>query len=450
LRRLSIIMFCAISLACLIGCQKSKYDILSTPISQIDISQHAEQLHQYDSPYTICYKNKDDTYSLYIFASPIQYKVGKDKYIVIDNTVIKSEEKDFVYENKTNIIKTYFPKDLEDYFRVEKDNIFLEFKVCDDLQGFSRAKRVIFTNMFGDRVSAVKYHKEDMDMVFYPTKAGIKTEIVLRKKPKKNYFKFNLKASASWFENLKNGYVLLKEGGENESVVYQPLVQYMTDKQRLDITTQINIKKEGENYSVEMVVDDTILENAEYPVKVDFSFEMYQNKVPDTSVYSEFCINSYLRNYVVLGSHPIMGEGWYYTRLRIKYFFDTNPDDVIFASYNTRGLCKSEDIISIYTAKDQWSSTSIVWDNKVGTDKFVASKKLDLQKYSCFNLTDFIKFCLRDEDLLVESKGFLLISNGNNIFSSNDNTLYSPFVFVHLKNPPTYFNPAESINPPAN
>ena len=147
------------------GCNDENSTILSTAISQIDMKTngHIEQLEEYNSPYTICYKNKDDTYSMYIFASPIQYKDNSGKYAIIDNTVIESEKDEFKFENKANNIKTYFPATLSDSFRIEKDNDFLEFNLDWNIEGFLKVNQTIFTNMYGDKVSAIIYERKDMD-----------------------------------------------------------------------------------------------------------------------------------------------------------------------------------------------------------------------------------------------------------------------------------------------
>ena len=93
------------------------------------------QLHNFDSPYTICYKNNDNTYSMYIYAAPIQYKT-ENGYVLIDNTIIKSDKDDYAFENKTGIVKTYFPKTLSGMFRVEKGVDYLEFKPDWNVNGF--------------------------------------------------------------------------------------------------------------------------------------------------------------------------------------------------------------------------------------------------------------------------------------------------------------------------
>ena len=434
------------------GCQKKNCDILLTAVSQLDTAQHTEQLHEYDSPYTICYKNKDNTYSLYIFASPIQYKINDGKYAIIDNTVVKSEKEGFAYANKANEIKTYFPETLDKYFRVEKGDIFQEFKPSIECKGFSKAECIIFTNMYGDKVSAVRYRREDMDMVFYPTKSGIKVEIVLKKEPADKKFGFSLKTKASLFKNLQNGYILFKNGGENESIIYQPLVQYTTDSgQQLDITTQMNIEKKEGDYYVEMIINDAIFKNAKYPVKFDPSFELYLNKMPDTSVYSKFGINSYLKHYAVIGDHPTLGEGYHFARLRLNYFMTLQSENIKSAIYFIKPLWNNLNSYAYkaYESAEQWSSTKILWESKSQSGDVIAQRAMISEGNLQLPMDEYVKACFEDYSWEKESVGFLIKiekENAYSILATSDNSLYPPFLKIDLKALPCYFEAKEDIN----
>ena len=53
-------------------------------------SRKSEQLHTYDSPYTLYLKNADDTYTMFVFASPVQFSEGDGRYSLIDPTLVES------------------------------------------------------------------------------------------------------------------------------------------------------------------------------------------------------------------------------------------------------------------------------------------------------------------------------------------------------------------------
>lgn len=52
------------------------------------ILNHTEKLADFDSPYTLCVKNEDETYSFFIFASPIQYKEEQNYIMESQNPAI--------------------------------------------------------------------------------------------------------------------------------------------------------------------------------------------------------------------------------------------------------------------------------------------------------------------------------------------------------------------------
>lgn len=119
-----ILILCLITATLFAGCANTNTNtnvrlgsVLITTVSRIDadMDEHIEQLHEYDSPYTICYQNDDDTYSMFIFASPIQYKTDSG-YEIIDNTVVVTEKEGFAYENKANEVKHIFRKHFQTLF----------------------------------------------------------------------------------------------------------------------------------------------------------------------------------------------------------------------------------------------------------------------------------------------------------------------------------------------
>ena len=438
----------------LTGCYNINEPVRSTSISIIDTNKlgHKKHLNNYDSPYTICYMNEDDTYTMYIFASPIQYKTESGEYAIIDNTVIKTNKPNFIFENKANNIKTYFPKTLLKSFLIIKEYNFLEFKLDWDINGFSEAKQTTFTNMYNDEVSAVVYERKDMDLVFYPTKAGIKTELVLKEKPEDNKFAFIVKSGASEYENNQNGYILFKNGYEEENIIYQPLVQYTANKGRqLDVTTQMNIYREESGYYVGMIIDDNVIENAKYPIKLDPSFEMCLNKIPDSTVYSKHDINNYLASFGIVGGHPIFGEGWHYSRLRLNYFMTLKQDSFKSAVYYIKTLCdntKAEDF-KTYESSEQWSSTGMLWESKKPPGKLISEKTIPLNGYWGISMNEYVKACFDDPNWEKESVGFLMKvekQNAYRIIATSDNSLYSPFLKIELTKLPAYFELKENIN----
>lgn len=442
------VLFVLMSL--LTGCSDTKaYSTLSI----LERENFVRQIPEYDSPYTVCYENQDGTYSMYIFSAPIQYKTDADQYEVIDNAVISSQKNEFAFENKANSIKTYFPKSLDDFFRVEENMNYIEF-LPEDTEGFSQAKHRAYTNMYGTNVDAVCYEREDMDYVFYPVRSGIKMEVILKEKPKNFTFSYAVETYAKMLDNQQNGYVLFRNGSENAALVYQPLVQYKTKggEEQLDISSIMKTDG-GSGYSIiQIQLNPDILGNDEvqYPVKFDPSFELYLNKMPDTSVYSKFNTNSYLRHYAVVGEHPELGEGWEYARLRLNYFMTAASSSIIQSTTNFRLLNQTGPLESeLYVMTDDWSSTKMVWDNRVFPKGSWGLKSSIKGSLLSFDISELVKECFESGNKKQESFGYVLRHSESNdylILASSENAVYSPFVEIRMSRLPVYFEAVDNIN----
>ena len=459
-KSISKFLFIIILILLLSGCFiNPDNNIISTVISQIDIEKngHIEQLHEYNSPYTIVYRNKNDIYSIYIFTSPIQYKDDNNKYKIIDNTVIESGKLGYSFENKSNDIKTYFPKTFSEPFRIEKETDILEFKPNWNVDGFSEAVQTTFTNMYGDNINAVIYSRKDMDMLFYPTKSGIKSELIIKKKIQSNEFTFLIQSNALSYENEDNGYLLLKSGDISQSIIYKPLVSFKNNQgNQMYVTSTIYANGDKGNYFVTVKIHEDILkdEKTTYPVKIDTSFEMYQNKMPDSTVYSKHDINNYLANFAVVGEHPIYGQGWHYVRFKLNYFLQVNENSIIKAEYTTKQLylSKAPPKTTLNRASKQWSSTEMLWKDKTAEGNVIASEEKYKNGYLRFDISDYVKDCLGGISWETEDIGTVIKSENTDddddnyqIISTADNALYSPYIKIDFNSPPINFISQEGI-----
>lgn len=441
-------LLCIIILIILItGCFSNKNILFS------NICVHKKQIHKFDSPYTICYDNNNDTYTMYIFSSPIQFKKNNE-YKIIDNTIIKSKNKNFKFENKQNEIKTYFPNKLSEYFLIKRGEDYISFKPSIDVSCFSSAKLKIVKNMYGDKVKAVIYESEYEDMVFYCTKFGIRLEIVLKEKPKHDKYEFYIKTSIKEFESKNNGYILLKDENVNKGIIYSPIVmKNVNNGSNINLMSNLLIDKKEEGYKILINLDKDFLYsfNNGDSIVIDSSFEMYNSKLPDTSVYSNFNVNSYLSQYSVLGKEKVFGEGWHYTRFRLNYFMTLDSDSIIDAKYYVKSLYveNQKNELIIQEVEEQWSSTSVLWKNRSKIGNIISSSKIGFDDYYVFEIKDYVKSCFKDYKWQKESLGIAIKSSNNEFFrviATSDNSLYPHYIKIIMKKLPAYFEALEDIN----
>ena len=81
------------------SCGKSdisdSHDIISNLLISEDVGIHKSRLLDVETPYTLCYKNIDESVSVYIFSSPISYKNGNGDLELIDVSLTSVKDTDY-------------------------------------------------------------------------------------------------------------------------------------------------------------------------------------------------------------------------------------------------------------------------------------------------------------------------------------------------------------------
>lgn len=424
------VLILLITFLCLTGCSKSASDT------------DKDDLKKFDTQYTRCEANDDGTYSLYIYAAPVQFK--KDgQYYKKDNSIVESSDSKDAFENKENDIKTIFSKVLDNGLSIvdEQGKVNINLGDCKD---FENGKLINYTNIFGDTVEAVLYEDKDSgrQIVVYPTISGIYVELQCQNN---TYIpKITVRTDTNAYEKKKNGYIVLKSGDEKKVVIYEPVIKY-EDNNELHFDMKYSCHQREGGLELQFPTDAAKNQKS---VRIAFSIERYVKKMPDTSLYSKANINSYLRNYAVIGKHDLFGEGIEYLRFRANYYMNTRSDNIISAEYCMKRLDykRSVQTLTLYKKKTQWSSTRDLWnDNMERGSKIVGESTSDGNGWLHFDITQFMKQCVSDRTWLMESYGCILEGgSGYAIVATSDNSLYVPYIKVTMKNKLKYFKKHEN------
>jgi hypothetical protein len=441
--------------------------------NMVTSNKNTEKIDKYDSPYTMCYKNSDGTYTIYMFASPISFKNSQGRYEYIDNNIIKNPDADMLnkgydYRNAKNSILTYFPqKDNNDIIVKNGDDIINFSLVKPDSTSIASAKLENSKNMYGDSFPEVTYgiNSDAIQIKNYVTKAGVKSEVVLNKYPGTNEIKFKVKISGYTPENNSNGYIRFLDSKKNMGgIIYSGIQKdsytksYTEKDGHLSINSSVDIEPAGspDIYIVTFTLDNKFLKNKNtvYPVKFDPSFEFYLNKQPDSGVYSKNpYTNAYLSPISVIGNSDFLGIGRQYIRFRYDYFFRCDANSVISSFYHLREFTgfSSDEKVSFDKMNEQWSSTGLNWNNKIDFGNEITSKIVNKSGDISFDITKFTKDCFADPNWMTESYGLLLKGSEQNdryrVIASSDNSEYPPYVEINLKSLPQEFTFREDINP---
>lgn len=423
---------------------------------------HIKRLYDKESPYTLCYENSDGTKSLYIFTSPIAFYNG-DMLVPIDNSLVavsdkETRKKGYRLENRNCDIKSYFPKNLLDTpFLIQSKDVTLSFSPSPELTDKDLTTNV-FPDTLGRKLPSVTYQKDaNIHLEYVPTSSGIMASITINSKPEKNTLDFFiLRREGIRFTNKDNQYVLFQNVFTNmsESIIYTTFLQDAVGAISFD--NKVNILPEGDQWKYTLVLDEAFLNapDTQYPLTISPIFELYRNKMPDSTVYENKPLtNLYLANYAVFGDQKTFGDSLHYLRFRIHYVFQSYEQNIKSASYVTTALAYNSKKIPLQMQRlqDIWSSTGINWSTKFKTyGQESENTILKSGRYS-FDITKFVKNCIMDDEWNTEVYGLAMSATdgekGTTVVATSDNTVYQPYVRIDFYDLPWGFEKLYSINP---
>lgn len=424
---------------------------------------HASRLYDKESPYTLCFENQDGTKSLYIFTSPVSYYKEDDTLEIIDKALVsvtssEMKKQGYVLEPKSCDIKSYFPKNLSKTpFFITGADSSLSFVPSSELIS-QNMERSTFKDVEGRKHSAVVYQKDENIMVEYiPTTSGIMANIEIKEKPETNLLRFYIeKQDGLSFSVQDNQYVLFqnKQDLTNKAVIYTSFLQ--DARGNVGFGNEIKMAEEEDRWMYTIALDKAFLEAPEtqYPVSITPSFELYRNKMPDSSVFKKHPnINIYLANNTVFGDDEIFGDVQHYLRFRINYIFKSYPQNVKSASYVTTVLAGSEAVrsIELKRLRELWSSTGATWNTRYQTYNSESITELTTPGRYEFNILNFVKDSIRDDEWNTEGYGLAMTSEKGGeaakVLATSDNTFYQPYVRIDFYDLPWTFEKVYAINP---
>ncbi len=413
-------------------------------------SRKSEQLHTYDSPYTLYLKNADDTYTMFVFASPVQFSEGDGRYSLIDPTLVESSREGIAFENKANAVKTSFPDKADGAFRIERGETFLELRFRDGALPAEPAKKAAVSTFAGEPADAAIYEQEGRSMAVYPTRTGFHLEVTWDDAAKAADIPVQITSSDTVQTYGGNGTLVFRKNGQIGAVITHPLLFSPGEETpRWDIAGGIRIEDSSQGCFTFILPEDRAREG---PLTALLSFDLYENKLPDTGAVSAYPdTNAYLSPVSLVGSHAQWGTGVQYIRFRLQYFCKLNPEDILSASYHLRVFSGSGlEELGLYKMETNWSSTGLTWNTRLPPGDLAAEARPSGTGELVFDLTDFAKACFADPTWMTESKGLLLKAaspeSGYAVCASHDHALYPPYLRIELRDLPEEIYVRDNIN----
>ena len=406
--------------------------------------------------FSVIYDNQDNTKSFYLFSAPIAYYTSEGKLRIADNSIIETTNKSalqsgYVYQNKSNEVQIYFPKELSatKAIKIVNKDSFMQLspKNLPTEHAITACKKSE-TTIYSIKQDMVIYQEvwPGIDLMFYCNTLGLKCDLIVKNKEADiSNIEFEIDTS-----NLKLGtttceYNLLKNvENEPKAIFFNPLIKDNTNSiistKKICSFTPIN----STNYIYTVNLSETIDSQTAYPITANLSFYLYKTKQPDSSVKSKVMGNQYLSNYLFTGNSSEMGDMNSYVRFESNSFRDIDYTKIISAKYITYDLTESNTntAISAYRVTGNWGSPSITWNEQPIIDTSVEFKPVVDGNQFTFDITplviEWIKFLNGvGQEQYNNRFGFVLKNNAEaptdkySIFSSADNVTCCPRLVIN-------------------
>ena len=415
MRKFLILLICLISVT---GC-KSKDNIIKNPSDFIYNDKYQNEITP-ESIYIKHYKNKDDTYTMFLFSSPIAFEKD-NKIIEIDNSIVKSDNPNFSFMNKCNDIRIYFPNNIHNEIYLYDKNIKLKISLYDNLLKFSSPQIVNFKNIYGTKVEALKYSNNNMDIYLYPTIFGIRIQLEL-KSSALNQISFNINSNLNVNIEKNKFYILGYDSFVNNSFYYIIQNPLVFTKNSIDYNYKTEFFKNNNNNNILRFS----FNNTDRKI-IDFSIDLYKKKMLDCSIYSALNYNCFLSNISMLGESNY-GTGVHMLKNNISDYINL-PNNIIDFKYCFRKLYSTndDDNIDVFKNNDDWASSTITWNQSTITSAYIRQitsynnyYQIDLNKLIKNNINFDYGFSLKKKSAI-------------SIIGTNDNNMYCPYYIIKYK-----------------
>ncbi len=238
--------------------------------------------------YTKVFQKSDGTSVAVIASTPVHYEENGE-WVDIDNTLVEAtENNETVYENKSNDFTVTLPEEMEeiDAVSIEKDGYSLSFTL-DGYDVFEKSKKskankkektkkekskTEIDESFIDKNETIVYENvgETTDIEYSVTSTGLKENIILTKKPKKEVsYTYTIVAENLNGKANEDGSVSFTDSQGNE--IFNIPAPVMFDAKNVT-STDIKVAFSGENGSYKLTYTpsyDWLKKEAKYPVIID-------------------------------------------------------------------------------------------------------------------------------------------------------------------------------------
>lgn len=322
------------------GYDAEKFSELPNHISELYDFSKVDSISDMESDdvSSLTLKNTDGTYTMLQFDEPIKYYDSKsDSFKFIDNSIVKSDEKDYAFENKANSFSCKFSDSCLDGIIFEDDSYSIKFFPSSSEPSFAKLESqkdnnetVIYKDAFG----------KNIDLQYITTNNGLKENVIIDSYSDFSSYSFNMELSGLIISEYKGEQISLVDPKTDKQVfTFAPAFIVDSTGENISYDNYYTVEKKSEsNYKITMNLDEEFLydKNTQYPCIVD-PVIYYTGTNNFSGSYAAQSGTTFVNNYYKFGNFNGMGECISYikvTGLNKKKWL--NPDNILQANLKLR------------------------------------------------------------------------------------------------------------------
>lgn len=345
------------------------------------------------------YLMQDGSYRYVGFAENIHYKDKSGDYLEIDNSIIETRERDgYCLTNAANTWHVFFADYITNNraITIENGDGVLSFNLVGDNSKvkIQRAavlsdQREVYYREISEDNRAVVYKDvmPSVDIVYISKSGSLKEDIVLRDRASAHSFVFNIAIDNIFPIQKGNNICFIDDTGKE---IFRTEDLFMEDAiGKKSDSVSLALKKENNNYSIIVSADDSFLnaEDTVYPVIIDPTI-----RVTGASDTFDTCVDEQYPSSNYYTSQNLWTGGKTETNTMRTYMKFTLPSG-ISASQVTNATLRvkkrgyATPSIKAYRVTQDWTSSSVTWNNKPTYTTSGGSNACTLDSGSWYKIT---------------------------------------------------------------
>ncbi len=342
--------------------------------------------------YTVVFQNEDNTRTMYYYNVPAKYEAADGTVRDCDNTIVKSEDRGFAYQNREGFFTSKYPKNAKDGISLSGENEITVKPVNSEAeesietaaapQGslFTALQSGVLRLMTANNGSAeateeyVDYPEafgENTILRYTPLLNGVKQDVILNERVNKDSFSFEFDFGDSDLKDYGDGGLYVVDAKSNDETGYISPIRVFDANGK---------EAEGCRYTFEKATDGKWLvtahvnkeylesESTVYPVTVDPDYtDIATYGVHDATVYqSDKTKNEGKLGVVYAGKRSGMGVSRIMIGFRKLELTSIAGSEIYESYFSLRDLmCYSDPItLQAYEFKhDSWDESTVTWSN---------------------------------------------------------------------------------------